>query len=204
MHCLYCDYPITYKLANDHRKCAKCKRKFSLKKIKREKQLFSLFEAGISATGASKETGMHFATVQNHYERFRREIALTSDALYQQYSDRIDGYEEYLYLPKSLDPKKEIGKLQHFLTLSFDGKVYNLMMPSIQRLGLDTENAEERKLLEKYLKYHKIMKISKERSTIREFWEYFESFIVKFKGVSDERFVYYLKEAEWRFNARIH
>lgn len=74
------------------------------------------------------------------------------------------------------------------------------MMPLISRLGLDPTNRDEYKLLEKYLRYHTISKLSAEHSTIRNFWEYFENFILKFKGISDERFIFYLKEAEWRFN----
>jgi len=74
------------------------------------------------------------------------------------------------------------------------------MMPSISRLGLDPDDRDEQKLLRKYLTYHTISKLSKERNTIRDFWAYFEQFIRKYKGVSDAQFVFYLKEAEWRFN----
>jgi transposase-like protein len=35
---------------------------------------------------------------------------------------------------------------------------------------------------------------------IYQFWEYFEAFIKKFRGVNKNNFFYYLKEAEFRFN----
>jgi len=35
---------------------------------------------------------------------------------------------------------------------------------------------------------------------IQQFWDYFEKFILKFKGIKNGNFIYYLKEAEFRFN----
>jgi len=203
MKCIHCNHPYTYVLGNKQRKCSRCKRKFSPAKIQREKALHNAFTNGLSATQTSRELQMHIATVLKHFDRFRRDIAFECDVHYQHHAHLVTDYDEYLYLPKSLDPKKDIGKVKHFLTLAYEGKVYNLMMPSIVRLGLDTENRNERKLLEKYLTFRKISKLSTQRSTIRRFWEYFESFICQYKGVGDDRFVFYLKEAEWRFNRGI-
>jgi transposase-like protein len=39
-----------------------------------------------------------------------------------------------------------------------------------------------------------------EKTLIKKFWLYFEEFIKRFKGISEEEFFYYLKEAEFRFN----
>ncbi len=201
MKCIYCAHPYTYILGDQQRKCSKCKRKFSPRKIKREEKLYSLFTQGLTARETSRQTGMHFATVEKRYRQFRRDIALQSDRQYQLNSHRITGYEEYLYLPKSLKAEKHIDKLQQFLTLSYDGKVYNLMMPTVSTRYVDSENDQENKLLLKYLNFSKISKISKAHSTITEFWDYFESFILQYKGISNEQFVFYLKEAEWRFNS---
>ena len=202
MRCIYCDNPYTYLLANEQRKCSKCRRRFSPQKVAREQLLSELFTKGVNAQNASKKTGMHAATVQKYFDDFRRKVALKSDASYQANTDKINGYDEYLYLPKSLKAEKNIEKIQHFLTLSYDDQVYNLMMPSIRRLGFDSKDSDAYKLLEKYLAYHRVSKLSKERSTIRDFWEYFETFIVRYKGISEEKFVFYLKEAEWRFNTK--
>jgi len=204
MKCIYCNYPYTYLLADKQRKCGKCKRKFSQKKIARRARLFDLFKKGLHAQETAEQTKMHPVTVQKYFDQFRNEVALESDEAYQFNAHRVTGYDEYLYLPKSLDAKKHITKLQHFLTLSYDDQVYNLMMPSIKRLGLDTNDADEFRLLDKYLKYNKISKLSKEQSTIRDFWEFFEDFILKYKGISNERFIFYLKEAEWRFNHKLY
>jgi len=200
MKCIYCKHPYTYLLNNQQRKCSKCKRKFSLKKLEREKKLKHYFLNGVNATQVAKQTKMHIITVQKWYKKFRREIALEADAAYQKNSYKVTGYDEYLYLPKSLKAQENIHKLQHFLTLSYEKKVYNLMMPTIQRYYFDANDEQEKKLLLKYLKFNKIAKLSKAQNTITEFWDYFETFILQYKGVSDEQFVFYLKEAEWRFN----
>ncbi|MCF6205612.1 MAG: transposase [Sulfurovum sp.] len=202
MKCIYCEHPYTYLLGNRQRKCSRCKRKFSPAKLARQKLLYRCFESEMTAKEASEKTGMHVGTVQKHYDRFREALTLQCDRDYQTHSKEVTDYDEYLYLPRSLDPNMHIAKVKHFLTLAYHGKVYNLMMPSISRLGLNPADKNEHKLLEKYLRYHTISKLSTERSTIRNFWEYFEQFILKYRGISDERFVYYLKEAEWRFNRR--
>ncbi len=201
MKCIYCEHPYTYLLADKQRKCSKCKRKFSPQKIAREKRLETLFVEGVNATEASKQTGMHFATAQKYYENFRKNLTYYADEMYQHNSHRVTGYDEYLYLPKSLKVENNIYKLQHFLTMSYDNKVYNIMMPRAKRSLLQNEEVQSEKLLLKYLTFNKIAKLTKAQSTITQFWDYFETFICKFKGVSDEQFVFYLKEAEWRFNS---
>ncbi|WP_373031716.1 transposase [Sulfurovum sp.] len=200
MKCIYCKYPYTYLLKDHQRKCGRCKRKFSPLKLAREEKLCSLFIEGYNATEASKETGMHFSTVQKHYEKFRRIIALHADKEYQLHNERVTSYDEYLYLPKSLKVEENINRLQQFLTLSYDNKIYNLMMPTIQHYKFDTDDEQEKKLLLKYLRFNKVAKITKSENTITQFWDFFEGFILQYKGVSDEQFVFYLKEAEWRFN----
>ena len=200
MKCIYCEHPYTYALADKQQKCGKCKRKFSPRKIAREENLLALFTDGYNAREASKLTKMHFSTVQKYYEKFRRNIALYADEVYQYNSHRITGYDEYLYLPKSLKVEGNIAKLQHFLTLSYDENIYNIMMPRTKRFVLLRDEEQDNKLLLKYLTFNKIAKLTKAQSTITQFWDYFENFILQYKGVSDEQFIFYLKEAEWRFN----
>ena len=200
MKCIYCEHPYTYALSDKQQKCGKCKRKFSPAKIKREETLFAHFKNGDTARETALNTRMHFATVQKYFEKFRRDITLYADEMYQLNSHRVTGYDEYLYLPKSLKIETNIDKLQHFLTMSYDNKVYNIMMPKAKRSLFVSDDEQSEKLLLKYLKFNKIAKFSKAQTTITQFWNYFEEFILQYKGVSDEQFVFYLKEAEWRFN----
>mgnify|MGYP003387162064 CR=1 FL=1 len=200
MKCIYCNHPHTYILADTQRKCSKCKRKFSLKKIQREEKLFSHFKKGHTARKTALNTNMHFLTVQNHFEKFRKNITIYSDEIYQENSHRVTDYDEYLYLPRSLNIEKNTDKLQHFLTLCYDNTIYNIMMPKTKLSLLKNPDEKEHKLLIKYLKFNTISKLSKSQNSITKFWDYFEEFICQFKGVTNEKFIFYLKEAEWRFN----
>ena len=195
MRCPYCNNIKIYHLANNQKKCAKCRRKFSTKKIERRAKLFECFKNGFNATNCAKVHNMHIATVLKYFMEFRKELALMADIEFNKNSHKVTGYDEYLYLPKSLKIEENIDKLQHFLTLSYDNKVYNIMMPSIKKYGTNPD-----KLLLKYLRFNTISKISTAQNTITKFWDYFEEFILQYKGVNSENFIYYLKEAEWRFN----
>jgi len=200
MKCIYCNHPHTYALADTQRKCSKCKRKFSLKKIQREERIFDHFKKGDTARQTAISTKMHFLTIQNYFEKFRKNIAIYADEIYQKNSHRVTNYDEYLYLPRSLQIEKNIDKLQHFLTFCYDDTIYNIMMPKKKLSLIKDDDEKEHKLLMKYLKFNTISKLSKSQNTITRFWDYFEEFICRYKGVSDEKFIYYLKEAEWRFN----
>jgi len=202
MKCIYCSHPHIYTLKDKQKKCSKCKRKFSPLKIQREKKLLDLFTQGLNASNASKKTKMHVLTVQKYYTKFRKNIALYADDMYEFNRHKITEYDEYLYLPKSLNIEEHIHKLQHFLTMSYDDKIYTIMMPKTSRSFLDEEDEQSKKLLLKYLKFNKIAKLSTMDNTITKFWKYFEEFILQYKGVSDKQFIFYLKEAEWRFNTK--
>jgi transposase-like protein len=204
MKCLYCAHPYTYQLSDNQRKCSKCKRKFSPRKKEREEKLWKRFSEGNTVAETAKKLGMHPITVQKYFDRFRRYVAALSDKNYQHNTHLVTDYDEYLYLPKSLKIEMHLDKLQHFITLSYKNRVYNLMMPTVAHYSATDTTAQEQKLILKYLTYNKVAKMSEARSTITRFWEYFEQFILKYKGVTQEQFIYYLKEAEWRFNEGVN
>jgi transposase-like protein len=201
MKCIYCHHDKTYLLNDQQRKCAKCKRKFSPKKLAKQAQIKEAFLQGLSATKAAKIHKMHYLTVQKQYMHFRKQLLLHADTLYQQHAQNVKEYDEYLYLPKSIKHfDNNMHKMRHFLTLSYETKVYTIMMPTIARYELQLKDEKEKKQLSKYLRFNKIAKLQKSQNTITEFWEFFENFIIRYKGISQENFIYYLKEAEWRFN----
>lgn len=182
-------------------KCAKCKRKHSPKKLANEQKIVTCFIDGINATASAKILGVHYLTVKKRYDLFRHNIALYADAQYQQYSQHVREYDEYLYLPKSLKIKeKNMHKVQNFLTLCYNNSVYNLMMPTPKKYEYDLSSDIEQKKLSKFLTFNKIAKLQTMQNRITEFWEFFEKDITKYNGISSEMFIYYLKEAEFRFN----
>jgi transposase-like protein len=117
-------------------------------------------------------------------------------------------YEEYLYIEKSKRrDKTAIFDSHNFLTFSYGERVYTLLMPSLgmfkQQFLEDNLEGVYNKEFSKFMRTSKIIKISEHDNAITRFWHYFEQFITTFKGVSNEHFPYYLKEAEFKFNTPI-
>lgn len=201
MKCIYCSHPKTYTLSEGQIKCAKCKRKFSPVKYEKDLKVIELFLEGVNAAKAAKQTNSHFLTIKKRYDEIRKKIALYADEQYRRNSHNVTEYDEYLYLPKSIRAfDKNMHKIQNFLTLSYGDKVYNIMMPTLQKYDYDLNEEKQTRKLSKFLRFHKVAKLQTMQNSITGFWDFFEDFIIKYKGVSDREFIYYLKEAEWRFN----
>ncbi|MDD5406357.1 MAG: hypothetical protein PHE73_05380 [Sulfurovaceae bacterium] len=127
----------------------------------------------------------------------RRSIAAYADGVYNQHLHLVSEFDEYFYLPKSIRGNHDtVSKIENFLTLCFEEKIYNIMMPSPMRYT----NVMDETLVGKFLRYHKVAKLQKSVNSITAFWDFFETFISKFRGVSHNEFYYYLKEAEFLFN----
>ena len=204
MNCPYCNHSNIYNLATGQKKCAKCLRKFSPKKIERDRKLIKAFCEDKNANECAKELGINYLTVKKRYELFRGLIANYLEEEYNRFS--VDEYDEYIYLPKS---KKKIPKnifdSHNFLTFNYNTtKVYNLLMPKLNNYkeqflddGLDETYFKE---FSKFMMFNKIAKTTKRENTITRFWEFFEESIIKYKGIDSENFIFYLKECEFKFN----
>jgi transposase-like protein/DNA-directed RNA polymerase subunit RPC12/RpoP len=194
MSCIYCDHYILYKLKNGYYKCAKCKRKFSPKKIEKKAKILKGFLDELNPSECSKKYGFSYATVVKEYQNIRKRISTICEEEFLR-KETIKEFEEYLYIPKTLKKNKfSIYKAQNFLTIDYGGKIYNILLSSMK--NYQNLSPEEIKSM---LRQSKIIKIY-EKTLIKKFWQYFEEFIKKFKGINEENFFYYLKEAEFRFN----
>ncbi|WP_456488534.1 hypothetical protein [Caminibacter pacificus] len=190
MSCIYCDHYILYKLKDGYYKCAKCKRKFSPKRVERKAKILKGFLDELTPQEISQKYSISYATVVKEIKNIRKVIASICEEEFLK-KDEIKEFEEYLYLPKT---SKELIKAQNFLTIDYGGKIYNIMLsPMKNYTGFDEEK------IKSFFRQSRIIKVQN-HANIYKFWEYFENFIKKFKGVSEENFFYYLKEAEFRFN----
>jgi len=204
MNCPYCNHSNIYTLATGQKKCAKCAKKFSSKKIQRDLNSIDAFCENKSTNACAKEYRYNYETVKKRYELFRVLVANYLEKQYNQSS--VDEYDEYIYLPKS---KKKIPKnifdSKNFLSFNYNKtQVYNLLMPSLINYkeqflddGLDETYFKE---FSRFMMFNKIAKTTKRDNTITKFWNYFEESIIKYKGVDNENFIYYLKEIEFKFN----
>ncbi len=188
MSCVYCGHYILYKLNDGNFKCAKCKRKFSPKKLQRKAKILKGFLDELTPNEISQKYNISYATVVKEIKNIRIVMAQICEEHFLKKED-IKEFEEYLYIPKN----KNIKKAQNFLTIDFGGKIYNIMLSSLKNYDYNEEEI-------KYLcTQSRIIKIY-DKKLIKEFWLYFEEFIKKYKGISEKQFFYYLKEAEFRFN----
>ncbi len=194
MSCIYCEHYILYKLKNGYYKCARCKRKFSPKKLEKKAKILKGFLDELTPYKISKKYNISYATVVKEIKHIRRVIANICEEEFLK-KENIKEFEEYLYIPKTIKKNPtSIYKAQNFLTIDYGNKIYNIMLSNMK--NYDTLTPEEIKSM---FIQNKIIKIY-EKTLIKNFWLYFEKFIKKFKGVSEEEFFYYLKEAEFRFN----
>jgi len=203
MECIYCQHSKLYELKSGQMKCAKCQRKFSPKKIKKDLQLIECFCENNTANEASKKFALHYLTVKKRYSLFR---SLIANFLENGYKDKtVLEYDEYIYLEKSKQKvKQNIFDGQNFLSFHYENKIYNLLLPNLNRYKnqfLDERTQEAHfKEFSKFMIHNKISKTKKRDNLITQFWLFFEDAILKYKGVSSENFFYYLKEIEFKFN----
>jgi DNA-directed RNA polymerase subunit RPC12/RpoP len=203
MKCPYCKSKVLYKLNSGQLKCSTCKRKFSPKRVQRDKDIIELFCLDFTAKEATKELNLNYITIKKRYDDFRKLIAQYLEDNY--IGKEIVEYDEYIYLEKSKKKVVEnIFDAQNFLTFSFDDKVFNLPMTDFSQYkkeflddGLDKAYFKE---FSKNMMLNKIAKIQKLDNTITKFWLFFEKQILKYKGIKRENFFYYLKEIEFKFN----
>ena len=187
MSCVYCGHYILYKLKDGNFKCAKCKRKFSPKKLTRKAQILKGFLDELNPNEISKKYNISYASVVKEIKNIRIIMAKICEDEFLM-KNEIKEFEEYIYIPN-----KNIKNAQNFLTIDFGGKVYNIMLSSLKNYDFNEKE------INSMLKQSRIIKIY-EKKLIKEFWEYFENFMKKFKGIKEDNFFYYLKEAEFRFN----
>lgn len=202
--CLYCASPL-YHLKEGYVKCSRCKKKYSPSRINQIKSVIKAFCDDENALSASKLLNLSYVSVLKYYQKFRHLCAEYCEEQYHLHRTLDSQYEEYLYIEKSKRrDKTAIFDAHNFLTFGYGNYVYTLLMPSLGMFKQQfiEDNLEEvySKEFSKFMRTSKIIKISEHDNAITKFWHYFEQFITSFKGVSNDHFPYYLKEAEFKFN----
>ncbi len=203
-YCIYCHHRL-YRLNDGMVKCSVCKKKYSPSRIAQIKAILQAFCNDENARTASKALGHSYVSVLNYYQKFRRLCAQHCEEYYHLHRTQDTQYEEYLYIEKSKRrDKTAIFDSHNFLTFGYGDKVYTLLMPSLGlfKQQFVADNLEEiyHKEFSKFMRTSKIIKVYEHDNVIEKFWYFFEEFITGFKGVSNEHFPYYLKEAEFKFN----
>ena len=202
--CLYCQN-FVYILSDNRVKCSKCHKKLSLNKINKIFMLVDLFIEDESALQVSKRLNISYSSVHSYYEKFRKITAQICEDEYEKIRSNSCEYEEFYYLENSKKNKKTaIFDARNFLTFDYNSHIYTLLMPSLQQYKKQfiEDDLEDNYLKEfqKFKRDSKIIKVSKYHNNIVEFWKYFEKAILKYKGVNNQSFIYFLKEFEFKYN----
>ena len=202
--CLYCQNNV-YRLQDGRIKCSTCHKKLSLQKINKIIMLIDGFINDESALSLSKRNKLSYISVKNYYDIFRMICAKISESEYEDLSERTCEYEEYFYLEKSKKSDKEaVFDAHNFLTFDYNNHIYTLLMPSLQQYKSQfiEDNVTQTYINEfnKFKRNNKIIKVSKHVNNIVKFWKYFEKAILKYKGIQNDNFIYFLKECEFKYN----
>ncbi|WP_434638082.1 transposase [Sulfurimonas sp. NW7] len=202
--CLYCG-GYMYRLHSHNIKCSQCKKKLSIKRVNTVLFLMEAFLDNKSALDASKLLHISYVCAKNYYQDFRMLCANISEEHYMKIRDNAVEYEEYFYLEKSKKHKSgAIFDAYNFLTFDYNGYIYTLLMPSLQKYKNQflEDNLEDTytKEFKKFQRASKLIRLSNKENKILDFWKYFEKSILVYKGVSHKLFDYYLKEFEFKFN----
>jgi transposase-like protein len=118
----------------------------------------------------------------------------------------VNEYDEYIYLEKrKRKDKRYIFDAKNFLTFDYDdAKIYNMLLPDLSRFkeGFLKDSLDDTyyKEFSKYLKWHRVSSLKNRQNNITKFWDFFENQILKFKGIKNNNFFFYLKEIEFKFN----
>ena len=190
-NCSQCNNKKFYTLANGYIKCTKCKKKYSLQKIEQNKKIVQCFCQDITALETSKQLDITYVTVSKKFKLYRELIISYLDTKYKDIKNDPNEFDEYIYIRN-----ENIKNAQNFLTFNYSNYIYNLMLPPLKKFSY----IEDEKQLAKFLQYNKIAKLENYNSLINNFWQFLEEFLNKYKGVDKNSFIFYLKEAEFKFN----
>lgn len=196
--CIYCNHYKLYTLANGHEKCANCKRKFSPKKIILEEKITEAFCEKKPISRLVKEEKISYEKIYTFYNKLRLKIAQESEINFLDNINSVDEYEEFIYLANYIkkDPNA-LYKSQNILVFDYKGKIYTTLLrveKSYTPQNIDIAS------LKKIFTHQKIAKLKSRDNQIAKFIDFFEFEMKRFKGVSKEKFFYYLKECEFLFN----
>ncbi len=202
--CIYCQNQL-YLLKDGMLKCSACKSKYSPERVNKVITLIHSFCHDENALQASQRLNLSYVSVHKYYNAFRLECAQICEDAYLSVREKPCEYEEYFYLEKSKRNKKQaVFDAHNFLTFDYEGHLYTIVMPTLQkyRQQFIDDNLEDLYASEfaRFKRKSRIINVSKHLNKIVEFWNFFETSILTYKGVSNENFPLYLKELEFKFN----
>ena len=212
-----------YGLADGRVKCRKCRKVYSLRKLRKDLDILHYFALELSANRVASELGLSYKTVRNKYMSFREKIAEYSEENFRKLSGELEIDETYFGgKRKGKRGRGAFNKVVVFGILERNGKVYTTVVPNVSAEILMTEikaktekgsvfytdDFKSYKSLKHYGKHSKIKKIKAYArgrthiNGIEGFWSFAKERFHKYHGINRQNYALYLKEMEFRFNSR--
>ena len=200
--CIFCGHFKLYEVSSTQYRCVQCKRTFSHVKYAKEIEIIEHFIANKSAYECSALLEINYITVKKIYQKLRLYIMHYTESLYTELTHSFSQYDEYYYLPTS----KRGNALHLFdaigiLGMLYGKQIYTLLLPDqFAHLKNLDKNSIEKETYARFLNQHKVAHYESFSNALMDFWNFLEEWMSHFKGIKKENFIYYLKEAEFKFN----
>ena len=190
------------------------------------KKILQCFANELTATQASKQLSLNRHTIDRYYQIFREKIADYQEKNINKMSGEIEIDESYFGSRRKGDKRGRSTerKIPVVGILKRNGKVYAQIISDASRKSLMpiiadlVEKSKSNVYTDRWRSYdglvfsgyrHHRINHSKEFARkhnhingIESFWSYVKRKMRKHNGISRNRFYYYLKESEFRFNNR--
>lgn len=200
--CIFCGQTKLYEVSSTQYRCISCKRTFSHAKQATEMQILNAFIANQSAHECATHLQLNYLTVSKTYHKLRLLLIEHSEALYAEQTNTFSQYDEYYFLPtyKRGKPKYLFDAIG-ILGMLYGKRIHTLLLPDqFAHLKNLEDTSIEKETYARYLNQHKVAHYESFDNALVDFWHFLENWLDHFKGIKKENFIYYLKEAEFKFN----
>lgn len=221
--CIWCSSYGLHRLADGRVKCSKCRKAYSIKKLRRDIEILQYFALELSANRTAKELRIDYKTVHHKYMFFREKLAENLGENFQKLGGELELDETYFGgKRKGKRGRGANNKTIVFGILERDKKVYTTVVPDVSAATLMSEiKAKTEKgsvfYTDCFKSYKSLKRFGKHKRVnhqktfvsgrnsingLEGFWSYAKERFHKYHGINRENYTLYLKEMEFRFNHR--
>ncbi len=221
--CWFCSSYGLSRLGDKRIWCSACRKKYSLRKLKRDLRVLYYFYLEVSARKCARELRLDYETVAKRYAAFRKAIIQYLEQEFQKLRGKVEADESYFGgKRKGNRGRGAFNKQPVFGILERNGRVYTAVVNDVSAKTLFehikqrtrkgsvfyTDDFKSYKDLKQYGKHNKIKhsktfgKGHNHINGIEGFWSFAKERFHKYHGINKQNYFSYVKEMEFRFNHR--
>ena len=178
-----------------------CKRTWSHEKYTKEMRILDCFIENKSAYDCATFLKVNYLTVTKMYQKLRLFLIQHAEELDVVQEDAFSQYDEYYYLPTCKRGKPTyLFDAIGILGILYGKRIHTLLLPDqFAHLQNLEETSIEKETYARFLNRYKVAHYESFDNALIDFWHFLENWLDHFKGIKKENFIYYLKEAEFKF-----